>query len=68
MDKVVEPGIYRHHSGDDYEVLGEAKKSSGKIFIIYKTYNTIKSDENLWIISKVSFVEEFSIISRFKKL
>jgi hypothetical protein len=44
---MVTPGIYRHHKGQDYEVLGVAKHSeTEEEFVVYRA---LYGDRGLWI-------------------
>ena len=52
---MVTPGIYRHHKGQDYEVLGVAKHSETEAeFVVYRA---LYGDRGLWIRPVAMFTE-----------
>ncbi|MGE0470878.1 MAG: hypothetical protein Nkreftii_004164 [Candidatus Nitrospira kreftii] len=52
---MVTPGIYRHHKGHDYEVVGVAKHSeTEEEFVVYRA---LYGDRGLWIRPVAMFTE-----------
>ncbi|MDR4466472.1 MAG: DUF1653 domain-containing protein [Nitrospira sp.] len=52
---MVSPGVYRHHKGQHYEVLGVAKHSeTEEEFVVYRA---LYGDRGLWIRPVAMFTE-----------
>ena len=52
---MVSPGIYRHHKGQHYEVLGVARHSeTEEEFVVYRT---LYGERGLWIRPLAMFTE-----------
>ena len=52
---MVLPGVYRHHKGQHYDVLGVAKHSeTEEEFVVYRA---LYGDRGLWIRPLAMFVE-----------
>jgi len=52
---MVSPGIYRHHKGQDYEVLGVARHSeTEEEFVVYRA---LYGERGLWIRPVAMFTE-----------
>ncbi|GKS62913.1 hypothetical protein YTPLAS72_02170 [Nitrospira sp.] len=52
---IVSPGIYRHHKGQDYEVLGIARHSeTEEEFVVYQA---LYGEKGLWIRPVAMFTE-----------
>ncbi|MDI3465636.1 MAG: hypothetical protein OJF50_004457 [Nitrospira sp.] len=52
---MVSPGVYRHHKGQDYEVLGVARHSETEEE--YVVYRALYGDRGLWIRPLPMFTE-----------
>jgi hypothetical protein len=52
---MLQPGLYRHYKGNDYEVLGVAKHSeTEEIFVVYRA---LYGERGLWIRPAAMFLE-----------
>ena len=52
---MVSPGVYRHHKGQQYEVLGVARHSeTEEEFVVYRA---LYGERGLWIRPLAMFVE-----------
>lgn len=52
---MVSPGVYRHHKGQQYEVLGIARHSeTDEEFVVYRA---LYGDHGLWIRPLAMFTE-----------
>ena len=55
MKSVIQPGIYSHFKGEEYEVLGTAKHSETEEEHV--VYRPLKNTEQLWIRPLTMFTE-----------
>ena len=67
---MVSPGIYRHHKGQDYEVLGVARHSeTEEEFVVYRA---LYGERGLWIRPLAMFTESIDkggvFIPRFSQI
>ena len=67
---MVSPGIYRHHKGQDYEVLGVARHSeTEEEFVVYRA---LYGERGLWIRRLAMFTESIDkggvFIPRFSRI
>lgn len=52
---MISPGVYRHHKGQDYEVLGVARDSeTEEEFVVYRA---LYGERGLWIRPLAMFME-----------
>ena len=52
---MVSPGVYRHHKGQQYEVLGVARHSeTEEAFVVYRA---LYGDRGLWVRPLAMFTE-----------
>ncbi|MGC4099469.1 MAG: DUF1653 domain-containing protein [Nitrospira sp.] len=52
---MISPGVYRHHKGQQYEVLGVARHSeTEEEFVVYRA---LYGDRSLWIRPAAMFTE-----------
>jgi hypothetical protein len=52
---MISPGVYRHHKGQDYEVLGVARDSETEAeFVVYRA---LYGERGLWIRPLAMFME-----------
>lgn len=68
----MEPGLYKHYKGNNYEVIGVARHSETlEELVVYKACYQ-KEGENLWVRPKSMFEEKVILggrtIDRFTKL
>ena len=56
MSKIVQPGIYQHYKGPQYEVLCVAKNSKTVEDMV--VYRALYGDFQLWVRSLHEFLEE----------
>ncbi|MBS0152111.1 MAG: DUF1653 domain-containing protein [Nitrospira sp.] len=52
---MVLPGVYRHHKGQQYEVLGVARHSETEEEVV--VYRALYGDRGLWIRPLAMFIE-----------
>ena len=68
----IQPGIYVHYKGNEYEVIGEARHSETlEMLVVYKSlYDTEFGPDALWVRPKKMFMETVQIdgkeMPRFK--
>ena len=56
---MLEPGIYRHYKGNDYEVIGVARHSEDESELV--VYRTCYGDKSLWVRPLEMFTETVEI-------
>jgi len=66
---VIEPGLYRHYKGQDYEVLGVATHSeTGESLVVYRA---LYGEFGLWVRPETMFSETVEVdgvtVPRFAK-
>jgi len=66
---VIEPGLYRHYKGQDYEVLGVATHSeTGESLVVYRA---LYGEFGLWVRPEAMFSETVEVdgvtVPRFAK-
>jgi hypothetical protein len=55
----IKPGLYRHHKGKSYEVIGVAHHSETKeTFVVYRC---LYGDFSLWVRPLAMFVEHVTV-------
>ena len=63
----IRPGIYRHHKGAKYQVIGEAKHSETLEPLV--VYRALYGEFGLWVRPKAMFCEQIQLdgreVSRF---
>lgn len=52
---MVLPGVYRHHKGQQYEVLGVARHSETEEEVV--VYRALYGDRGLWVRPLAMFIE-----------
>lgn len=66
----IEPGIYRHYKGNEYEVIGEARHSETLAQMV--VYRALYGEHGLWVRPLEMFVENVTINGitqpRFRKI
>ncbi len=55
----IEPGLYRHYKGGEYEVYGVAVHSEDMSNLV--VYRPLYGDRKLWVRPLTMFVEEVSV-------
>ena len=55
----IEPGIYRHYKGNNYEVIGLAKHSEDESELV--VYRPLYGEGKLWVRPLEMFVENISV-------
>lgn len=62
MNKTVQPGRYRHYKGNFYEVLGTARHSETREWLV--VYRCLYGDFSLWVRPLAMFVETVAVDGR----
>ncbi|NCP63341.1 MAG: DUF1653 domain-containing protein [Paraglaciecola sp.] len=55
----LQPGIYRHYKGQNYQVIGEAQHSEDES--LYVVYKPLYGEQSLWIRPLSMFVEHVEV-------
>lgn len=61
MSQLIEPGIYRHYKGSDYEVIGTARHSETEEWLV--VYRTLYGNFDLWVRPLEMFTETVTLAS-----
>ena len=63
---MIEPGLYRHYKGNDYEVVGVATHSeTGEELVVYRA---LYGEFGLWVRPLAMFVESVDGRPRFERV
>ena len=63
---MIEPGLYRHYKGNDYEVVGVAMHSeTGEELVVYRA---LYGEFGLWVRPLAMFVESVNGVPRFARV